>query len=150
MKAFSRPAADTWIQVDLDKLAPICGFGNVPSARTSVLRLLNKIAAAGDSPVAADDAKDDEGLTSPSAAKKSGGRKRKTGEASFSLLFALRTRLMIIADGAEDDAVEKSPSKKKASPAKRKGKKNTEANGEGEDSSLNIKAEKDVDREDDA
>lgn len=68
----------------MEKFASLGEFGNIASARASIGRLLNKISNDQDASGAESPTKDagDEGATpvTPASKKKTGGRKRKTGE----------------------------------------------------------------------
>jgi hypothetical protein len=68
----------------MEKFATTSGFGNVPSARANIGRLLAKILAeqetSGDASPAKDTEDGDTVTVTPASKKKAGGRKRKAGE----------------------------------------------------------------------
>jgi hypothetical protein len=68
----------------MEKFATMSGFGNVPSAKANINRLLRKLStddetSGSPSPDKAAEGDDDVPAT-PASKKKSGGRKRKSGE----------------------------------------------------------------------
>jgi hypothetical protein len=68
----------------MEKFATMSGFGNVPSAKANINRLLRKLStddetSGSSSPDKAAEGDDDVPAT-PASKKKSGGRKRKSGE----------------------------------------------------------------------
>jgi hypothetical protein len=70
----------------MEKFATMSGFGNVPSARANIGRLLAKILAEQETSSDASPAKDTEDgdtvAVAPASKKKAGGRKRKAGESA--------------------------------------------------------------------
>jgi hypothetical protein len=104
------------------------------SARASIGRLLHKLSSDQETSGSASPAKaagdEGEGATpvTPASKKKAGGRKRKNGE--FAILKPLDKSIRSETDtgpdaATTDNAEDESPTKKKASPAKRKSKATT-------------------------
>jgi hypothetical protein len=110
----------------MEKFAAMSGFGGVPSARANIGRLLAKISSEQETSGSASPTKTAEGdeavPATPASKKKSGGRKRKTGESNYSCPYRDRRLMMGLDTATGDDAEHESPLKKKASPSKREGK----------------------------
>lgn len=111
----------------MEKFTALCGFGNAASARANLNRMLAKVAGdqdtnGGASPVKASDGGEATQET-PAGKKKGGGRKRSTGKLNSSAGDVIPNSWLTIGidDAAGDDA-DASPTKKRASPTKRKGK----------------------------
>lgn len=79
-----RSTTDTSAQVDYEKFSSICGFGNVPSARANLSRLMAKLTAEGDAAGNASPTKVTDGgeaaQDTPGGKKKGAVRKRKISE----------------------------------------------------------------------
>jgi hypothetical protein len=130
----------------MEKFASLGGFGNIASARASIGRLLNKISNDQDASGAESPKKDDgeEGAApvTPASKKKAGGRKRKVGE-SADRVHIERTEIQTDASidaAAANDAEDESPTKKKASPTKRKSKAAAKATSEEEETPVKSEA----------
>jgi hypothetical protein len=127
----------------MEKFASLGGFGNIASARASIGRLLNKISNDQDASGAESPKKDDgEEGAAPASKKKAGGRKRKVGE-SADRVHIERTEIQTDASidaAAANDAEDESPTKKKASPTKRKSKAAAKATSEEEETPVKSEA----------
>jgi hypothetical protein len=76
----------------MEKFAAMSGFGGVPSARANIGRLLAKISSEQETSGSASPTKNGDGddavPATPASKKKSGGRKRRTGEFDASVLIS--------------------------------------------------------------
>lgn len=136
----------------MEKFATMSGFGNVPSARANIGRLLAKILAetSGDASPAKDTEDGDTVTVTPASKKKGGGRKRKAGESADKChieRIEFQTDTGIDA-AATNDVEDESPTKKKASPTKRKSK--AAANAASEEEKTPVKSEGGDSADDDA
>lgn len=138
----------------MEKFATMSGFGNVPSARANIGRLLAKILAeqetSGDASPAKDTEDGDTVTVTPTSKKKAGGRKRKAGESADKCHIEhieFQTDTGIDA-AATNDAKDESPTKKKASPTKCQSK--AAANAVSEEEETPVKSEGGESADDDA
>jgi hypothetical protein len=138
----------------MEKFATMSGFGNVPSARANIGRLLAKILAEQETSSDASPAKDTEDgdtvAVAPASKKKAGGRKRKAGE-SADKVHIERSDFQDCTsiDAAEtNNAEDESLTKKKASSTKRKSKVAAKAASEEEETP--VKSEVGESADDDA
>ena len=140
----------------MEKFATMSGFGNVPSARANIGRLLAKILAeqetSGDASPAKDTEDGDTVTVTPASKKKAGGRKRMAGESADKCHIGrieFQTETGIDA-AATNDVEDESPTKKKASPTKRKSKSKAAANAACEEEKTPVKSEGGESADDDA
>ena len=140
----------------MEKFATMSGFGNVPSARANIGRLLAKILAeqetSGDASPAKDTEDGDTVTVTPASKKKAGGRKRKAGESADKCHIGrieFQTETGIDA-AATNDVEDESPTKKKASPTKSKSKSKAAANAASEEEKTPVKSEGGESADDDA